>query len=120
MNPRNVLSEEYSGDAAWRNFVATCRGEGQVPRDYSAFLAEVSDEELGIVLAALMGARGLDWLRRPCRALDDETPEEVIKSGASGMRAVRTLLMRMPAPATPMDQGTVSPHPTHLRSVVVL
>lgn len=96
MNPRNLLSEEYPGDAAWRNFVATFRAEEHVPQDYSAFLAEISDEEVGLVLAALMGAQCLDWLRRPCRALDDKTPDEVIKSGAPGMRAVRTLLMRMP------------------------
>ena len=96
MNPRNLLCQEYPGDAAWRNFVATFRGKEHVPQDYSAFLAEISDEEVVIVLAALMGAQCLDWLRRPCRALDDKTPEEVIKSGASGMKAVRTLLMRMP------------------------
>jgi uncharacterized protein (DUF2384 family) len=90
------MAEEYPGDAAWRNFVSTFRGERQLQQDYSALLAEIPDEEVGIVLAALMGARCLDWMRRPCRALDDKTPEEVIKSGESGRRTVRTLLMRMP------------------------
>lgn len=96
MNQRNILSDEYPGDAAWRRFVTAFCGAFEVRQDQSACLAGISDQEIAVVLAARMGAQGINWMQDPCRALDDKTPREVLESGESGKKAVRTLLMRMP------------------------
>ncbi len=91
-----VLIDEFPGTAAWQRFVDVFRPGWAEVADQSAWLNAVGDEEIAIVLSVAMGEKALAWMDRPVGALDRLSPRTVLETVPSGIKAVKSLLMRMP------------------------
>jgi hypothetical protein len=89
------LEDHYSGDPAWKNFVACHRNEltDAVPSpDLVAALA--GHEDIAIVIASVVGDAPA-WIRRPVPALGGLTAIECVATREKVNR-LRECLMRFP------------------------
>lgn len=91
-----TLIEEFPGEAAWQRFVEVFRPGWAAIDDKPAWRAAAGDEDIAIVLSVAMGEKALAWLERPVGALDKLAPRVVLATVPLGVKAVKSLLMRMP------------------------
>jgi hypothetical protein len=96
MNSNDVLRDEYPGDAAWQRFVGVFRPAWNDIEDKGSYLEALKDEDLAVVLAVSMGSEATTWFNRACPALSGYSPSNVLSTYSSGLKVIRTLLMRMP------------------------
>lgn len=95
MNSIDILRNEYPGDQAWQAFVDVFRPAWKLRQDGDLYRLNIGDEEIAIVLTALMGARASDWFVNPCAALGRRAPCDVLRNEHSGLKVIRSFLMRM-------------------------
>ncbi len=96
MNVIDILRSEYPGDDSWSRLVDAVRPGWEAAGQGLSSFVELEDEELAIVLSATLGTEAATWYFRPCSALEQKSPSEVLKTGPRGLVVLRALLMRMP------------------------
>lgn len=89
------LEEYYSGDRAWRKFVAVCdeRREKSSERDRLVSVLR-GHKDLAKAIECLV-AEPFSWIETPIPALDGLSPLKCLES-TQGIRRLRECLMRFP------------------------
>ena len=96
MTALQTLKDEYPGDAAWQNYVATYSTEWKAVSDQGRFVGKFGDYEIAVALSSLLGERSLAWFDRPIGALENLSPADVLKNDQDGKIILRSLIMRLP------------------------
>lgn len=91
-----ILEREYPGEAAWENFASAIRSMQNSNGRRVVHPLESCDEQMALVMNAIMGDHASSWMTSPCKALEMRTPLEVLQTERAGVQIVRHLLMRMP------------------------
>jgi len=96
MSSLSVLLREYPGDEAWRDFIEIFRSTSPNLEDVGFYPAQCPDDEIAVVVMALLDENAAEWFVKPIGTLDNRSAEDVLKNEPNGTQIIRHLLMRLP------------------------
>lgn len=96
MSSLEVLVEEFPGDKAWSDFLAAFKPSWENAQDKELFVQEIGNEDIAVVLHAMLGCDAISWMKQPIGALDGQSAHQVLRTHSAGEMVVKSLMMRMP------------------------
>jgi len=96
MSSLSALLREYPGDEVWRDFIEIFRSTSLNLEDVSFYPAQCPEDEIAIVVTALLDENAEEWFVKPIGALDNRSAEDVLKNEPNGTQIIRHLLTRLP------------------------